>query len=359
MIRQFGTQAGNTLIDGLAGLARHHDAWLRPVEQWNPHTHNSRRQFSSLARHLLAKYPLPSFMDSVWFRGNTPEAEFQQEWFKEIGRGKSPRQLDLPVTLTKRMVHYFLRGPADYTVEAVLRWAQVRGIGGNNRLAEAVLGSRLATDFSHEEFWTSVIRWLIASAMLDMNQVAPIVDYIHHQKFEPQQSDMSAEPSGSGPLQPDFSIQGRTPGSLVRQIRKWHEDLRKERQTTPVMWDRCGTGPLDWTEGSAAAGDLRHWTIAEILSRRDLFLEGSAMRHCVASYEQSCISGRSAIWSLGMQWNQGRRKRVLTVEVAVGRKAICQARGRANRSPAGKEMEILRRWAAQEGLTLDDGVRAR
>ena len=109
------------------------------------------------------------------------------------------------------MVHHFLRGPADYTVEAALRRAQVLGLGGDARLAEAVLGSRLATDFSHEEFWTSLIRWLIASPMLDTGQVGPILDFIHHQKFEPQPSVTAAEESGGEPDQPDFSIRGRTP----------------------------------------------------------------------------------------------------------------------------------------------------
>ncbi|MGA9038964.1 MAG: PcfJ domain-containing protein [Terriglobales bacterium] len=359
MIRQLGMQAGNSFIDALASLAKHHDSWLRPVEQWKPRTHNSRRQFSSLANHLLAKYPVPGFMDSAWFLGNTPEAQRQQEWFKQIGSGKSPRQLDLPVTLTRRMVHHFLRGPADCTVEAALRWAQVLGLGGSARLAEAILGSRLATDFSHEEFWTSVIRWLIAVPMLDTGQIGPIVDYIHHQKFEPQQSAGAAEGSGSGPPQPDFSIQGRTAASILRQIREWHEDLRKAPQKTQLTWHECGTGQLDWTEGSDASGDLRHWTIQEILTRTDLFNEGRTMRHCVASYEHSCVSGLSAIWSMGLERNHGRRKRVLTVEVAIHRKAVCQVRGKANRLPTEKEMEILRRWAAREGLAVDDCVRAR
>ena len=95
------------------------------------------------------------------------------------------------------------------------------------------------------------------------------------------------------------------------------------------------------------------------LTRRDLFDEGRAMRHCVASYEHSCVSGRSAIWSMGLERNDGRRKPVLTVEVAVGRKLICQVRGKANRLPTEKELEILRRWAAREGLALHECVKSR
>jgi hypothetical protein len=40
-------------------------------------------------------------------------------------------------------------------------------------------------------------------------------------------------------------------------------------------------------------------------------------------------------------------------------KTICQVRGKANRMPTAKEMEILRRWAVQEGLTVADHVRSR
>ena len=88
-----------------------------------------------------------------------------------------------------------------------------------------------------------------------------------------------------------------------------------------------------------------------------MFEEGRTMRHCVASYQRLCVSGASAIWSMGVERDNCRRKGVLTVEVAVRRKAICQVRGKSNRMPTEKEMGILRRWAVQEGLTVDDAVR--
>ena len=44
--------------------------WVRPLSSWKVTSHNRRRQFSSLIRHLLARYPVPAFMDSVWFRND-------------------------------------------------------------------------------------------------------------------------------------------------------------------------------------------------------------------------------------------------------------------------------------------------
>ena len=140
---------------------------------------------------------------------------------------------------------------------------------------------------------------------------------------------------------------------------QWHNDLRKKPQQPQVSWYESGIGEFDWSEGAVASGNFRRWTIKEILNRNDLFSEGSAMRHCVASYQHYCETGQSAIWSMGIEGSNGRRRRRLTVEVAVRRKAICQVRGKVNRLPTTKEMEILRRWAAQEGLTLDDSVRSR
>ena len=112
-VPQYGRAAGNTWIDGLVALAHHWQGWQRPVEDWRPHTHNTRRQFASLARHLLTQYPVPSFMDSVWFLGTGPSALRFQRWFGHIGTGNSIRMADVPIPLTKRMAHHFM--PDCYT----------------------------------------------------------------------------------------------------------------------------------------------------------------------------------------------------------------------------------------------------
>jgi PcfJ-like protein len=354
VIRRFGTQAGNTFIDALAALAGRHRSWIRPIERWRPGTHNPRRQFSSLARHLLAEYAVPIFMDSVWFEVQTPSAAKHQEWFVLAAGGKSPRQFGLPIEFTKRMVHHFLNASADHTVETALRWSQVLGLGGSVRVAKAVLGSRIATAYKHDEFWVTVIRWLIGHPMLDPRQIGPLIDYIHHQRFEPAPG--AAPDEEPEPPEPNFSIKGRTPASLLRRMHGWHTDLRKQPEGDQITWHASGIDGFDWMEGTLVSENLRRWTIQEIVTWRDLRGEGGAMRHCVASYMHSCSTGRTSIWSLGLERNEQRRRRVLTVEVAVDRRVICQARGKANRMPKEKEVNVLRRWAAREGLTLGEHI---
>jgi hypothetical protein len=108
VIALYGEQPRNTFIDGLLALARHHESWLRPADAWRPDSHNARRQFGSLARHLLACYPVPPFMDAAWFGGETPRARQQQGWFRHIGAGRNIRAADLPLPLTRMMAHHFL-----------------------------------------------------------------------------------------------------------------------------------------------------------------------------------------------------------------------------------------------------------
>ena len=65
--RGYGRVAGNSFVDGVLALARFYDHWRRPPEEWIPDAAGLDRQFTSLARHLFAVWPVPRFFDSVWF----------------------------------------------------------------------------------------------------------------------------------------------------------------------------------------------------------------------------------------------------------------------------------------------------
>jgi len=351
VISQYGCQVGNTFVDGLLALAHHSRSWIRPVGDWKPRTRNARRQFSSLARHLFAAWPVPAFVDSAWFLGNGAEAVRQQEWFLHIGMGQNIRTADLPLPYTKRMAHHFMQAPADFTVQSALRWGQIHGLGGNARLVWAIIGTRLGSSFEHDDFWTTVLQFFIANPMLDLAHAGPIIDYIHQQRFTSQDVFVAAGVvERRGPPQPNFTMKGRTPASLLRQVEAWHRTLTKTQQPQ-AQWPRSGIDNFEFVEGTERGDNLKIWTITELLSTKALAAEGVAMKHCVATYAHSCASGARSIWTLEVETFEGRSK-ILTVEVQNGARLICQARGKCNILPGGKDRGILRRWAEQAGLSL-------
>ena len=338
-----------TYVQGLCALANHHESWMRPVEKWRVRRHNLDRQFSGLARHLLAAYDVPCFMDAVWFNQN----ETHQNWFKHIGAGRNIRTApDLPILLTKKMAHYFLEAPRQYTVEESLRWGQVHGLGGDGHLVEALRETRLVRTFDNDDFWVNVIRFFIANPMLDVDHVNPIVDYIWNQKYENRR--VYAERGVArevGPAQPNFSMKGRTPGALLRQVEEWHRQLGRAAKRGEVQWTRSRIGEFCFQEGSAERRNVRFWHVRELLSSDELIDEGQKMSHCVSTYAHSCHAGRASIWAMETEDEIGCRK-VLTIEVSPSDKRIRQVRGKWNRLPTPKEKGILERWAVKEGLEL-------
>jgi hypothetical protein len=89
----------------------------------------------------------------------------------------------------------------------------------------------------------------------------------------------------------------------------------------------------------------------ELNNSAQLREEGVALHHCVGSYAHLCHHGNSSIWSLRV-WQGEKIRSVLTVEVDPKRRAVIQARGKANRSASGKSLQVLHHWAAREGLQM-------
>jgi hypothetical protein len=150
-------------------------------------------------------------------------------------------------------------------------------------------------------------------------------------------------------------VKGRTPADVLRRMREWHRELGEDRKRPDMTWKPSGIGGFGFVERDPHSDETRCWNVRELLSRSELVAEGRKLRHCVATYADSCRIGVCSIWSFGVQVGS-RRKRVLTIEVTNGAKRICQVRGRANRLPTEQEREVLRRWAAQEGLALVESV---
>ena len=338
----------------LLALSAHAGRWVRSPETWDPRSHNPYRQFHSLVRHLTARYDVPTFLNSAWLEGLTMPGVVHQRWFLHVAQGQNIRTADrLPVALSRKQAHLFLQAPADFDLLGAFRWAQVRDLGGDERLVRSILATRLATDFARDDFWVTVLRWLVAHPLLDVVHHGPIIDYLHNQRFIPGVPNPLAHRPGQPLLvapQPNLAMKGRDPGTLLAAVERWHRLLGRSRSARVTTWAPIGLPTFNFEEGRSE--NRRNYAITELLDSGELETEGRAMRHCVGSYDASCVARRASIWSLRVTDAFGQETRLLTLEVSPQSGTIVQARQKCNAAPSPKEIDILRRWADAGGPRL-------
>ncbi len=355
----------------LARVVQYRSQWVRPLKQWRPKSKSPRRQFESLLQHLFAKYePMPAFFQHVWTSNAASMARYRG-WYLRVAGGENLRKCHLPIPYTRRMAHWFMRSPDNFSVPQALRFGQVIGLGGDQRLARTIAMTRLADNFSCDEFWVTVIRWFVNQPLLDPVQVGPIIDYIHFQRFVPEHVMVGinrqmgdADHAVAGPRQPNFTMRDRTAATLVRHVNRWHQGLAYSNRQQNCTWTPSGIVAFSLLEGGESSqdpmagvnleGNVKHWIIRELLSSAALVAEGRRLNHCVASYASSCRNRHSSIWTMEVERFSGVKK-LLTIEVSLRNRSVVQIRGKNNRLPDEKEVCLIRRWAAKAGLKMGIG----
>lgn len=315
--------------------------WIRPLKTWKPKGKSNNSIFRSLIDHLLVQYSVPNFLYSIFFMNYTIPVSYTclYDLFVTVAKGGSlyrhAQTGRFPPVMTRKMCHYFLNIPHGTGIVEAVRHAQVLGCGGDRNLAHALHRTRLGRTFAeNEKFWFNVIQWFCNRPMLKLCLVRPLVDYINHRADS----------------NPAFSMKGRTVGALISGMEKWHGELALERKLKSTSFKRSGIGEGIWERSIRLSNGNRKsfiWTMEELLSSRELAVEGRAMKHCVYSYAEDVECGDSSIWSLR---REGKRK--LTVEVENRRKEIAEALGMLNRIPTAKEIEILELWAGENNLKM-------
>jgi hypothetical protein len=359
---------GTELAGELLALAQQSVHWVRSLENWKP----GPRQLEpgilfSLSRHLLARYPVPGFFDSVWKKDN----KAQQRWFRVIGQGRNLRELELPLKLTQKMAHIAMTEVPEsiLTLEKALRWAQIRGLGGSVALADAIVATPLGESFGEEPFWESVVHFFVNNPTLSLAQVGPLIDYLRFERYEPRWAD-----EAGARLPVGFTMKGRTAAALLQKMQEWHVQLKWRSRFSVSHWPSCGLSGNRWKSPCPRTKETRVWELVELTEARILVAEGEAMHHCVASYGERCISGTVSIWSLRVQIGEPPQspRRVLTVRVGRDR-MIQEVRGKFNASPVPSlnarllddsddqqllidGAMILKQWARESGLGIADRV---
>jgi len=330
----------------LLAMALHHADWLMPVECWSPPKASGQVQLASLAEHLFARFPMPQFMASVWHRAEPGTVSVEQGWYKLLGLGQNIRSVNVPMRITRGMAHRLLSAPRHLSMVAALRWSQITDLGGSEELVQSILATRLGRVLDNEDFWEGVIHFFVNHPELPLDQVGPVVDFLQ-------------------PPQPELSLKGRSCASVLRLVREWHRALARTA-VKEVSWAPAPFGDFRWLEKRRAQRDARAnqptasedrlWTISELRTSRELFVEGRVMRHCVSTYVRSCVERRSSIWSMQAETQRG-KDRILTIDVALPSRRVVQARRKCNEAPGPMERAIVRRWAEREGITIPPTLR--
>lgn len=116
----------------------------------------------------------------------------------------------------------------------------------------ALLATQLGRRLEHEAFWAGAIVFFVRHPELPLEQVGPVVDFLHHQ-FSPEvRGDDRVTPVSRAV----FSSKGRTPTSLLRLVTAWHADLATAAATQAARWPRAPVGEFaeDRDDRAADAG---------------------------------------------------------------------------------------------------------
>lgn len=352
--RLFEAPVSNGLHPGvtaLVNLCRFRGQHIRSAIDWEGTTSSWRPAVAALADYLVCRYKVPVFLASCWYATDAL-ADSKRGWFVAHSRGTSFRSLTLPMAMTRKMEHIFLASQDHLPMEHAMRRAELLALGAPAEIVRAVLSTRLAVDMRHGEFWRTVWMFLIANAGdMDPAQIAPMIDYLQAVRHGDMGMEMQVVGTGFDPPQPGFSMKGRTVQSMLRLMRDWHGSLAGGGAT--FSWTRSPYQPLLLEEPRLDRSELpRRWQMMELTDSVQLRNEGAALHHCVASYAYRCHRGASRIWSLRL-WRGEKVRPVLTIEVDPKKRAVIQARGRANRFPSGRSLELLQHWASREKLRME------
>lgn len=218
---------------------------------------------------------------------------------------------------------------AELSVAEALRWAQVKGLNGEDKLAERIAYSWIGTKpYADEDFWETFLQLLVNGGMFNHNKVTELIDYVREAKRE----------NGN------YSLKGRTLQSLLRQSDIWHNRFTQFRGNS--FWKSSGI------EGYKAEKKTELVVLEELTESRKLMEEGKAMKHCVSSYAFYCSIGKSAIFSL-RKYSGGILMDIMaTIEVNLSLRRIVQAKGKMNKSISVEARKHLEAWAMNQGMEV-------
>lgn len=316
----------------LANIASFSGKFVNQIGLWENNSLVVETQMSAIIKHCFAKYEVPEFLENVFYSDN----KVHMFWYVQLGRGDSVFKLGgFPIKLTKKIAFEFRNVPENYTVFQGIRWAQAKGLGASDTMAETLSWSTLSESFDNETFWETVVLFFCKYDKLPFDKVQEVVFYIK-ENFAENES---------------FTMKGRTWEALVKQSDEWHiEYYKRQEAINGAQWK---VSEINGFSKSVLVENVTfNYSLIELTNSEALYEEGYEMSHCVAEYEYDCIEGRTAIFSIRKSYADV-VERLATIEVNLETRFIVQAKASYN-DPISKEAkEIVEEWAKREKLELD------
>lgn len=177
-----------------------------------------------------------------------------------------------------------------------------------------------------EAFKEQLLFWKNVYVFFCNNRVrrAEIVDFIDFFEHKMRETDGQ------------YNLKAKTYSSVKNAISAWHISLAEKaiNEKSKIEWGEVKDGvKLSYKD--------QDYLVEEITNGKDLHNEGMEMHHCVYSYLNNCVKGRTRIFSLKSVVS-GACNRLLTIEVVKSK--VVQVKGRYNRMATMTENIILSKW---------------
>ncbi|MEZ5943245.1 MAG: PcfJ domain-containing protein [Planctomycetaceae bacterium] len=301
--------------------------WIRSPQTWDASTG------TNLLEHLFVRYPVPSCLsaNNIWSRSQFTSEECQKWlcWYILLGYGTSLRKASRHFgwVVSKGLQKQLYEVPTDCSPDKAVAYAEVLRLGGSdvefrrlNLSCDLAIDLTMPVEESFRRFWQATVRWLIAHRdQLSDDNVTLILPWAVHMLREHERA------GGQ-----EFSWKGRSPEATLQRANEYQRT--RYQHWSPYKWKG-----RQWNWSFDEGGCL--WDVVELTTGKELYLEGIALNHCVGGYSASCVSGKSAIFSLRCNG-----ERCTTIEIASQTGEIKQNYGRFNRDATSQEKDITQMW---------------
>ena len=286
------------------------------------------KQSDNFYKTFFPQVQLPSIYSDIIISGQK-----EKSWLYHLLNGKTLRSADgLPIFMTKKVEKLLRRNDDNIYVgyresmpKTMIHYAlRVEGVSASH----AKIMSRIIDERTEKDFWFKTMIILHKNG-IPTNQISNVKDYISYRVFEEGVN---------------LKLKNKKMNNLLRDVEKWHIELYAKRNIGNMRF------PKSIVPGFSTEIKGVKYQISQIVTERDLFVEGEQLNHCVYSYRGNCINKYSEIFSLQTVGSNNTQEPLITIELKGN--MIVQKRGRFNRAPNAIELSVIRKWAEEVKLRV-------